>query len=428
MKRSLQLLCLSFALTILLCSCSSVYVDLEKPDTTGIVEVDPEDEYFTDGGIYTQFRFDPKDGFVYGDSWYYIETQKYTIKTVEYEGDVKHESTKHTYINRIVKVNAETGTVSSPCLDPVCTHSVGSTCPMMEPEDAGLRILMIANDWMIIELNGNYDKVYGSFDKVFAYNLISGNIIDIYDESFVDSIATDWEDLSLFDGKIYLVKHVLDYSKTKFNPENEKALSEYEPETQSYLYEYNLDNNSYRELFDIPDGARVHRLTNKRFLLYYDETFYTCSLDGTNLQPCQTLDFIPDNKMGYLAFSPLENGYKFYDIRTDEITEVNIEEFKFEISYLYMLTVEGIYFHTLTSREAYNAERGKKQEFYAQHPDKTTDELSLLFAKHLHTILYSGKSQFWRCDHDGGNLELAFEWENSTSRFIGNTDKIFPST
>ena len=428
MKRSLQLLCLSFALTILLCSCSSVYVDLEKPDTTSAVDVDLEGEYFTDGRLYIQSRFYTDLGFIHEGSWYFVETQQYYTGNVTYDQNGnKRTEAGYGLCRRIVRMNAETGVISSPCLDPVCTHGPGSNCPLMEIEGLSLNFRLIADDWLIIEHRPSNDPVYGTLRQIHGYNIKTGKTIELYADSFENGTFTNHEySISVFDGKLYIVKHIMDYSATGFKPNGRKPLSDYEPATRSFLYEYDLDNNKVTELFEIPAGAYAARMTNKRYILYVDEEFYTCDLDGSNLQKSDGMEYFPTHKIGTLAFCYLENGFRVYDLKTNQTTDVNIEEFKFNaMKDDVTVTANGLYFNACTSDEEYEAVSAARKEYKNQHKDMDRAELNKLLDEmfDLNKARYSGKAQIWRCDHDGGNMAVVIEIDNATATFIGSTDK-----
>lgn len=428
MKKLLAYFLILFTLAELLSSCHSVYVDIEKPPVTDAgVEVDLNDEYFTDGRVYTQGKFYADDGYTHEGVWYFVESQKYFVKsvTVDEKGHT-HTNMGNKYCNRIVKVNAATGQVSSPCLDPVCTHGPGSNCPLMEIDGLNMHFMMIADDWIIIQHYTTSDKIYGSFRRVHGYNIKTGMTVELYSEGFEENIFTDFESyISVFDGKFYIVKHVLDYSNTSFDPKGNKPLSDYEPETKSYLYEYDLDKNKVKELFEIPAGAMVVRMTNKRFMMRIDEDLYTCNLDGSNLQKSDGMNFFPTHKIGTRAFAIIDNGYEFYDLKTNKTTEIKIEDFKYTANKNTTLTANGMYFHTCTSDEAYDEVLAAWKPFMAEHSDLNPDEAHKLYEETYkpQEVRYGGKAQIWRCDHDGSNLEMLVEIDNAIARFVGSSDK-----
>ena len=428
MKKLTVISIVLFIISSVMSSCSSVYVDAPKPTTTGAVEVDLEAEYFTDGRLYTQGKFYIDDGYTHEGAWYFVESQEYFVKSVTYdEQGNKHISTGNRFCNRIVKLNAATGQISSPCLDPVCTHGPGSGCPLMEIEGLNMNFLMIADDWIIIEHYTRSDKVMGTFRQVHGYNIKTGMTVQLYTEGFEEDVFTDFESyISVFDGKFYIVKHELDYSKTSFNPNGSKPLSDYKPETKSYLYEYDLDKNKIKQLFEIPAGAAVARMTNKRFMLSVDGELYTCGLDGSNMQKSDGMEYFPTHKLGTLAFGYIDNGYRYYDLKTNETKEVVIEEFKYTANKNTTYTENGVYFHVCTSDDAYTAALEAWRAFRAEHQEMSYEEAEALYNQangSVQSVRYGGKSQIWRCDYDGSNMEMVYELDNSIVRFVGINDK-----
>ena len=107
---------------------------------------------------------------------------------------------------------------------------------------------MIYDDWIVIQHYTKKDPVYGTLRQLHAYNIKTGQTVELFADSFEDNTYTNFQTaISVFDGNFYIVKHELDYSGTKFKPNGSKPLSDYEPETKSYLYEYNIEKNKMTE-------------------------------------------------------------------------------------------------------------------------------------------------------------------------------------
>ena len=431
MKRSLSFLLICLSLIMLLNSCQAVYVDIEKPPVSGAVEVDLEGEYFTDGKLLAQTKVNMEDGYVYDGALYFVDRQEYWTGsvTIDEEGK-KHTRREGKICKRIVRMNAETGIISSPCLDPVCTHGPGSNCPLMEKEGLNMSFQMIYNDWIVIQHYTKNDDVYGTFRQLHAYNIKTGQTVELFADSFEENTYTNFQTaISVFDGNFYIVKHELDYSGTKFNPNGSKPLSNYEPETKSYLYEYNIEKNKMTELFEIPDGAIVRRITNKRFLIKADGEYYTCNLDGSNLKKSDGLEFFPFRAIGTLAFTYTETGYKVYDLKTNQTTYVDIDEIEFNHLKELTITENSSFIHVYewTTEEEYRAVLAERNAFMDEHIDMDPLELNELvdelFGLRYRKANFGGTAQIWKCDHYGNNLELALEIEYATTRFIGITDK-----
>lgn len=381
MKKGIALILSLFVLTSLLCSCSTVYLDVEKTETTEFIDPDLGEEYFTKGGVYrNRTAHSLQDGYVHEGVWYYVEVRQYKIKTVTEEEGRKVISTSTEAVERIVKYNPITDTVTSPCLDPVCNHSVGSECIMLGPTDfknGYIQIYDVIDDWMIIikTVKQSFETQYSDY---IAYNLKTGAFHEIYSEGLADSISTEYTGNSVWEGKMYIVKHVLDYSETGFKVGGDKPMSEYKPKTESYLYEYDIAANTQKQLFKIPAGANVNRITNKRFLISLDGEFFTCNIDGSDMQKSEVLDFVPCNKNGNYAYSLVDSKHiKVYDLKTDTVKNVTLTD----------LDVKG-------------------------YPIFTDDGIMISTA-------FKGKAQIWKSDLEGENFEVIYEWDETVARYVG---------
>ena len=432
MKRSFSLLLICLSFSMLFSSCKAVYVDIEKPPASGTVEVDLESEYFTNGTLLTQTKAYMEDGYVYDGALYFVLRQPYYTGSVTYAEDGHKVTSKEGKIcKRIVRMNAETGIISSPCLDPVCTHGPGSNCPLMEKEGLNMSFQMIYDDWIVIQHYTKKDPVYGTLRQLHAYNIKTGQTVELFADSFEDNTYTNFQTaISVFDGNFYIVKHELDYSGTKFKPNGSKPLSDYEPETKSYLYEYNIEKNKMTELFEIPDGAHVRRITNKRFLIRTEDgEYYFCNLDGSNLQKSDVLDFFPMRAIGTLSFTYTETGYKVYDLKTNQTTYVEIDDLDYDPVKELTITANNSYIHVYdwTTEEEYKAVSAERRTFMDEHFEMDPEELNELvdevFGLRVRKANYGGKAQIWKCNHYGNDLELVLEIEYATTRFIGITDK-----
>ena len=144
---------LLFSIALLLSSCSSVYIDPDISSDNSDATI--EGEYFTTGSLYSSGGGSSATGFFYKGCWLYIERQM-TIgpRGQDSEGEIHYGEVQ---IERVVKYNPVTDTVSSPCLDPVCTHSLESGCVMLKPHDLAsshktFDIMQLVGDWMILSL------------------------------------------------------------------------------------------------------------------------------------------------------------------------------------------------------------------------------------------------------------------------------------
>lgn len=232
-------LLLTFCLILLFTSCHSVYISPETFSDNS--EVEPEGEYFTTGALYSSGGGTSATGYFYKGCWLYIERQMTTgPRGQNSNGEIRYGEVQ---IERVVKYNPVTDTVSSPCLDPVCTHSLESGCVMLKPYKLGephktFDIMQLVGDWMILRLR-YYDEVYITKNYVTFYNLQTGEAKQFFEEDLESEVMTRWVSGSSFGNKFYNIKQTLDFSGTGFNKENNgKSVADYTPKTIQTLCEY----------------------------------------------------------------------------------------------------------------------------------------------------------------------------------------------
>lgn len=318
MKTKTRILILIVLSVVLLSSCQTVYVD-QKPivteGNTSLVEVDLEKEYFTTGELRKEVS--ASGGCLYGDSWIYVEINKYDkyLRPGPNETDIYQ---KDIQVLRIVKVNAHTGHVSSICLDPSCTHSPGSECIAVAPVGTSTALVQdVVGDWLMFQYSRR-TKEYGLLNTTYIYNLKTGEALNVFEQDVGNTIMTRWSSRCNAFGKLYGVKHVLDYTGTGYTPGKSEA-SKYTPETRSYLCVYDFDTREMSELFEIPSGYSITEVTNKRFILSGGGKLYTVDRNGENLTEMDVLNFSPVGVCGRYAYGQDSdnNALLIYDIETN---------------------------------------------------------------------------------------------------------------
>lgn len=415
--QKILLLMITVCLLVPLTSCQSVYITPPTPETTVSPEIDLEDEYFTTGNVYQYDMWMPEDGNYYNGSWYYPETRRYRVVKTNALGQTTSSSTlSYTFI---VKYNAATGTVSSACLDPACRHSEESGCIMISRSNGytDMYIERIAEDWMMLK-KYQYDSTLGSYYELIAYNLKTGESAVVYSEKFENMIKIDWSGGTAYGNKLYMTKHILDYSKTDFNAEGKTKLETYTPTTRSFAYEYDLDKKTHTELFELPEGWGIKAFSNKRLLVIEDTgKYYTCNFDGTNMVKTDVLDFSPQNMVGTYAYDYIEDGFKLYDLKTNTQKTVTVDEFA-----LYrdcIITDSGVMYNTFTTIDEWNEMKAGREAYIAEHGSNS----AMQYQKMCDAVMYKGTSQLWQSDHEGNGLKLVFEKENANIRYLFGNDR-----
>ena len=401
MKKSIVIVALLLLLSLCLPSCSSVYDDPSVITTEPLIEVDEAKECFTTGYLYTKTQME--GSFVYGDSWIYVESCPY--KTV-YEGDngVNYNVDE---IQRIVKMNAKTGVVSSACLDPVCNHSPGSDCLMLLPLDGTmLNLQRLIGDWIVFSHVRVIDGA--TVNETYIYNLKTGEVVTPFETQSDGLKLTKWSSIFDVGNTIYRVKNYLDYSKTGYDPNGQKPMALYKPETKSWLYSYDLDTGKSEELFEIPANYTVTAVSNMRYFFTSREegSIYSCDYEGNNFKKEEVLDFSPVYLCGPYAYSFAEEGLKIYDVASDSMKTVPIEF----ASYAGYVTEAGALICSFTTCDEWMALDEKT--FADAHPEIPLMEQTLAWSEELNKIMYKGSAQIWSIDLEGKEKKLFFEKEH----------------
>lgn len=426
-------ICLLIAALTVFSACSSVYEDMPEltrgEEETEAVNIDTSGEYFTSGSVNGLGRF--INGYYYNGSWIYVETQLGIVPIANDNGTTYFAEKT---VKRFVKYNPNTGIVSSPCLSPSCTHSPGSDCVMMineyeatsympicldkncdhSPESdcvlnkkqeditrSYLSSYAIYDDWMFIVMT-LVSRNYGNYKEMTLYNLKTGQTIKEFAPDVGDLIMTTWDGNSYHEGKLYKIKKTLDYTNTGYDPNGDKKATDYVPETVFTLCEYDIATQKITELFEVPNYYGLQSVSNKRFYFagLEDDYFYSCTRDGKDFRREKVRTILSNETIGSYVYEYTSEGVIRYDVVTDTQTEIKVD---FTLYGKPIVTDNGIYYSTYTTIDEVNIlSRGPDE-------DQTDDE----WADEMVKLMYGGTAQIWLGDHEGNNLELVFEKENS---------------
>ncbi len=403
MKNTIKLASLLLAILFLFSSCQSVYdVPIVPSETTANPEIDLEEEYYTIGMPYHTGDF--YSGTLYEGCLIYIETYTTTgiigyktspagEKIAKY-GDVE--------VSRIVKYNPVTGTVSSPCLDPSCNHSLESGCPMLL--GYGLRsheyykFKGIFGDWIVYLIQA-LDDEYGVINTEIMYNLKTGEKRTVFEDNLGQEILERWTAGMSFDGKYYKVKSVLDYSNTGYKSGIGQSVTDYEPKTRHFLYEYDFEADTSKELFEIGENWSLSRVSNKRFYFRMD-TGEIVSLTKNGTDQRSEPEIRTSNLVGTYTINYISDGYLINDLKSDEVKEVI---FDYSLVNPVCVTEKGI----LTTYQTKHKERKafSASKYRENNPNATTEEVN----REVRKILASGAAQIWQCGYLGEDNHVIFE-------------------
>lgn len=398
-------------LAVVLSSCSSIYVS--SPEATGNFDmaIDPNEEYFTSGAVVNR---NDNNGRIYNDYWIYLETQscqKYITTTAD--GIERWQDLR---VQRWVKLNTKTGKVSSLCLIPSCTHSLGSDCPMIVTGGTAL-IQGLIDDWFVFSYwhsAGVDADSWGFIPESYIYNLQTGEIIKLleYDVSgTVISKASTW---CFFEDEIFFVKNVFDYSESGYVP-GKDIPDNFIPVTKSYLCKFDISTKKISEVMEIPNEYDISAITNKRFFFIDDKKeIYSCDRIVQELTKETVLDFSPQEFCGIYAydFSNIEGGELLvYNIRTNTKSVIETE-------YTYrqaIATNDGIVMTTFSdSNEGYSELFERKKELFKNDGE---------FLRARNKYRYESTALVYMLNFDGSDRRLVFEKDRTVLTAYLKSDK-----
>lgn len=411
MKNTIKCICLLISALILFSSCQSVYeIPLETTAPPEGLDIDPDQEYFTMGHPYRSG--DPTSGLLYEGCLIYIEKVP-TTGIIGYKGSGTEKTPIYgdTYVERVVKYNPVTGVVSSPCLIPTCNHSLESDCPLLfeRPDERVYHYYFrgIFGDWLVIFEQYRNEEYVNLFEETF-YNLKTGEVRRAFDDELGSNVLIRWNGGSYHDGKYYVVKQILDYSKTGYKPGVEgQSIKNYEPITKQYLYEYDFEAGTSKELFYVSPGFNIGAVSSQRFY-FGDDTRKIVSYpkdatDGSGKQTEKTMSGMGvSNFLGYYCFYYKNNGYTVYNRKNDEKNEI---VFDYSITCNVCVTERGVLSCHQTAYDEWKDFSSK--EYKRQNPQATSKEVNAAARK----ILGSGKAQIWKCGFMGEDQQVIFELE-----------------
>lgn len=410
MKKQVNFIIFVLIIMLLLSSCQSVY---EMPVvTTGPAEgfeIDPDQEYYTMG--YPYRGGDTANGLLYEGCWIFIE-ERPTIGQIgtKSQSGVIVPVYGETTVKRVVKYNPVTGTISSPCLSPSCNHSPGSDCPMLFPYIEEIKhnfsFRGIFGDWLVIWTNISDDEFQMIYQETI-YNLKTGEVRQVFNDELGSEVLVRWSNGSYYDGKYYRIKKVLDYSGTGYKPGQEgESIRNYTPFTRQFLYEYDFDSDSNKELFEIPTGYNLGKVSNERIYFANDlEEYISFNKDGTDKRREKAMDGMGvSNLVGTYTINRKTNGYDVHDLKSGEQKEVI---FDISLKGKVCVTEKGILASHQTKYDEWKNFSAK--EYREKNPGASTKEVNAAAKK----TLADGTAQIWLCGYMGEDPHVIFELKNA---------------
>ncbi len=409
------------ALCSVFVSCRSVYSDVKLPSdgNDSHFDVDTNGEYFTKGELYR--RASGGTGVLYEGSWIYDEQLEEVTYRYESEDGMKVQTVTESH-KRLVKVNAVTGTVSCLCLNPTCNHSPGSDCVMLSPIRGSIHPMSVIGDWLLFYRSMRSD-IYNGVVENYLYNLKTGEFVSAFPIELGELTRTEWDGFNVFDGKLYVVKHELDYSDVKYDKGGDKWLSDYEAKTVSTLFSYDPETQKMTELMKLPDGYSLAGMTNKRFFFQSPESvIYSVKREGGELIKEEVLDFVPFICCGTYGFhySAEDGVYSVYDLKTNTKTVSPSPEGK-PISFAE--TDIGLLRVYYSNYDEWKRVQSSFLDLKKEHSEMSPSEFSDYYNDVCNKAKYSGSSRIYRTSLDGKTTEFLYEKEHAHYSIAHATDK-----
>lgn len=403
MRNSLILILLSFSFLLSACSCSSVYKDPQETD--GEQYSDMPEEYFTTGSV---LCVSPTYGLIYEGQWIYVESQIYD--TMSKNGTQIIQKT----MQRLVKYNPVTDTVSSVCLNPTCMHS-SEECLLCAPEVWLVSYFNIFDDWLLYSFSNPFAEEDDRLNKrTYLFNLKTGESRELHAKSEVGEMLISTYLSYEMHGKIYSSVYELDYT----GEEEYKSMHpgmKFVPETRMFIDVYDPETDKTERLFEVDAEWSFEGMTNKRFFFKDDKgKFWTCDYNGDNITRESVVNFDFRLLSGQYAY-PVANidytktGYNLlgYDVTTGSMFTM---DFGFQIRSA-LIDSGQLCITTLSNidefREFTNDRNAYAKKLYPEVTDPA--ELSELVSKLNCELQFKGTLQFYITDAVGENKKLVFE-------------------
>ena len=336
----------------------------------------------------------------------YSEVYKYKVKDNPAKPDQEREYTGY----RMMMRDNTTGEVKSLCVDPLCSHEIGSDCPMVSKSQTDT--FWITGDLIFIRRRVRSDEIGASEQEVLSeYNLITGESKTV----FAEDMSVSGTSASLWFGEdclFYIAADVVD-GETCFN-----------------LTRYSYKNGSYRTIKVFSENMVICLLTDKRIYVGKEPVF-TPDLDKLDItsydydgkNPREEPSFLISGALyqdTFLIVQVRKTGpilmetpeYMFYDILSRTKYDMPAGEFALSYGYneadgrfyyVYCEHAEAVFFPLIYSNRA--EELGiTYEELMADRAEcKPLDE-------QLTKLYHEDKMYLKSCRTDGTDVRVHFEY------------------
>lgn len=294
-----------------------------------------------------------------------------------------------THYRRIVRMNLETGQVSCPCVDPLCSHN-GDDCPLC----GGMIInpIMIYGDWLYY--NSTYLNNSEQKNKRIIYNLKTGEWREIFKDVDYDSLSTSY--IVNIDSYLY---HLAYLAKEKDIVTGEYTYS-------TVIKRYDLINGNEKIIYTSDEMINIKATSNTR--LYFgnlieenDILTYSIDINGNDIREepkfkCWTPVYLYSDIAYYYDKNNL---FWINNLKTGE-TSLIIDS---------TLYGSAIY---VTDQYIYYMLKDRSDEMIHLNPYNYRNDMESF--TNLRNELQSTKAYIWRCNHDGSDKKMIMELPGAT--------------
>ena len=306
------------------------------------------------------------------------------------------------------RMNLTTGEISSPCIDPLCSHDTAE-CPFLCGELYVAR-LRFYDEWVLIQSNFSASPIYdekdkadhsGGYYKNILYNTETGEWNEVFQENLQ---ATGYSVQAVRVGS-YL------YKTTYGAPRTVNGETIYPTNIQRYHFETGKEETIYSHDYFISLVAAGEKRVYFGEIIDRNYRFYSVDLNGENFreEPNMVIEgaYVYKNR-AYGNNSSDSYDYHLYvnDFATGEMTPIadnymitGISIYEDQLYYL----VKDYYSQYFSDAQAIN-KKAREAGFRASVDEPYKSELDEVKRKYKTSMV-----SLWRCDLDGNNKELILE-------------------
>ena len=406
MNKRLSSFLTSFLAILLILSVSSSSCTSSHNDET--------DEYFFEG---KPVSLSSMGGALDGNYLYFIQGCTYDVP-ISGKAEVAKQAAQ-----KMVKLNLETLEVTCACIDPLCSHTHGSDCPMFFESDDTVSNIGVVGHWLyylysefVRSSNPREEESYNKPAVYLGYNLDTGETREFFSRNNVlDDTTLFFADAPLRCGNL-LYTVICEFTEDAKTPDD----------VEYYLASYDFEHDKTEKLFQVDDTANLNAITNKRF--------YFCVADGVNgdTAPSYSVDREGKNRIDNCPFNRLgvsfcgSRAYKscdyiydekgnvigntdhcsMFDLRTGKWSEVP-DGGGWGVSPL----GDSIYYIAYDNMSEYASLN--QADFKLKHPEMTESQLRDEYQKYKFSYVIDGSIHLMRADPDGKNPETVASFPSS---------------